>query len=86
LTANTAARRLHRGRARAGAPDARPRALSQTGLQLPVDRRLRPVGVDVRDAPLITLYVQTILGYGPLQTGLCFLPLTVLSFLPQRPP
>ncbi|HEX4364829.1 MAG TPA: DHA2 family efflux MFS transporter permease subunit [Solirubrobacteraceae bacterium] len=28
----------------------------------------------------ITLYVQTILGYGPLATGLRFLPLTVLSF------
>jgi EmrB/QacA subfamily drug resistance transporter len=28
----------------------------------------------------ITLYVQTILGYDPLETGLRFLPLTILSF------
>ncbi len=28
----------------------------------------------------ITLYVQTILGYGPLETGLRFLPITLLSF------
>ncbi|MEA2153969.1 MAG: hypothetical protein QOE11_109 [Solirubrobacteraceae bacterium] len=29
----------------------------------------------------ITLYVQTILGYGPLETGLRFLPITALSFV-----
>ncbi|MEA2150271.1 MAG: hypothetical protein QOD69_2101 [Solirubrobacteraceae bacterium] len=29
----------------------------------------------------ITLYVQTILGYGPLETGLRFLPITLLSFV-----
>ena len=29
----------------------------------------------------LTLYLQTILGYGPLQTGLRFLPVTLLSFV-----
>lgn len=29
----------------------------------------------------LTLYLQTILGYGPLQTGLRFLPITALSFV-----
>jgi EmrB/QacA subfamily drug resistance transporter len=28
----------------------------------------------------LTLYVQDILGYSPLQAGLCFLPITLLSF------
>src|SRR5207302_6561573 len=29
----------------------------------------------------ITLYIQTLLGYSPLQTGLRFLPFTVVSFV-----
>jgi EmrB/QacA subfamily drug resistance transporter len=29
----------------------------------------------------LTLYLQTILGYGPLETGLRFLPVTLLSFI-----
>ncbi len=29
----------------------------------------------------LTLYIQDVLGYGPLQAGLRFLPLTVLAFL-----
>ncbi len=29
----------------------------------------------------LTLYLQTILGYGPLETGLRFLPITALSFV-----
>ena len=29
----------------------------------------------------LTLYLQTILGYGPLETGLRFLPVTLLSFV-----
>jgi EmrB/QacA subfamily drug resistance transporter len=29
----------------------------------------------------LTLYMQTILGYGPLETGLRFLPVTLLSFV-----
>ena len=28
----------------------------------------------------LTLYIQTILGFSPLQTGLRFLPFTVVSF------
>ncbi len=28
----------------------------------------------------LTLYIQDVLGYGPLQAGLRFLPITLLSF------
>ena len=33
----------------------------------------------------ITLYIQTLLGYSPLQTGLRFLPFTVVSFFVAAP-
>ena len=29
----------------------------------------------------LTLYIQDVLGYGPLQAGLRFLPITLLSFV-----
>ena len=29
----------------------------------------------------LTLYIQDVLGYSPLEAGLRFLPLTVLSFI-----
>ena len=29
----------------------------------------------------LTLYIQDVLGYGPLQAGLRFLPITLLSFI-----
>ena len=29
----------------------------------------------------LTLYIQDVLGYGPLQAGLRFLPVTLLSFV-----
>jgi EmrB/QacA subfamily drug resistance transporter len=28
----------------------------------------------------LTLYIQDVLGYGPLQAGVCFLPITLISF------
>ena len=46
-----------------------------------VHRGLRAVGVDVLDVPHLTLYIQNALGYSPLEAGVRFLPLSLLSFL-----
>src|SRR5207302_4684625 len=34
----------------------------------------------------LVLYIQTLLGYSPLQTGLRFLPFTLVAFLVALPP
>ena len=38
------------------------------------------VGGDVRDVPVLDAYVQDVLGYSPLEAGVRFLPITLLSF------
>ncbi len=61
--------------------DARPLPAAAARLRRRLDRRLRAVGVDVLDVLYLTLYAQNSLGYSPLEAGLRFLPVSLLSFV-----
>ena len=75
------AERLHRDRAARRGADARPAPVPQARLHRRADRRLLPARLDVLDVPLPGLYLQNILGYSPLEAGLRFLPISLLSFM-----
>ena len=76
-----AAARLRRDRGAQQPPDARPRPVPQARLQRRLGRRLRPLGGMFAMFLYLTIYMQGVLGYSPLEAGLRFLPLTVLSFI-----
>ena len=74
------ARGVRRRRAPAEPPDARSHAVPPPRLHRGEHRRIRDLRLVLSMFLYLTLYLQDVLGYDPLQAGLRFLPTTLLSF------
>ncbi len=81
IACRAAARGVPDRRGPPGAADARPLRSSAAPPSRGPTRRLRPLGSIFALFLYLTLYIQDVLGYGALQAGLRFLPITVLSFI-----